>query len=135
MNSKFRGEITRVPDSINPNKLIMEAMDKKYGVCPFCGEYRRADLIVCHNKLGIRKLASESWYGKQRKSLLWFLKFWEPNHVWRIDRWECKTCGAEWKSEPFPTDIKGGESLSNIFTYKISELGITSGEEINNGNS
>ena len=122
-NNSVRGKVTKLPDSMNPNKLIMEAMEEKYGICPFCGENRRVDFLANIDK-AVRKDRSESWYGTRKESFFSNFKFWEPSHHWRIDKWKCKTCGAEWESEPFPTDIAMGKDLSGIFTYKIGELGI-----------
>lgn len=115
----FNGKITQLPDSINPNKLIMEAMDEKYSICPFCGENRRVDFIKSDK--GICKHNYTSWYGKKTDSFFSSFKFWEKDLHWRIDKWRCNTCGAKWESEPYPTDIMGGEVFNDISIYKIGD--------------
>ena len=127
MNDKAKGKITRLPDSLNPNKLIMEAMDKKYSVCPFCGESRRVGPIS--SKYGVRKNRTKRWYGKKKESFFSDFKFWEKDHCWNVDQWECKSCGAAWESDPYPTDIMSGDDLSKIYTFEIGELGIVSGSD------
>ena len=120
--------IIKLPRGINPNEMIMRKMDKKYSICPFCGENRRVDLLY-HKRNGVCKHDYYSWYGKQTNSFLSKLKLWDKNFHWRVDFWKCNTCGAEWKSEPYPTDaIKISKNMNNIYVYEICELGLAKGQ-------
>lgn len=127
-NNKFNGTITKLPRDINPNEMIMEAMDKKYSICPFCGEDRRVDGTTIKDA-GISKHANVTWYGKRKATPFSFLRFWEKNYHWRIDSWKCNRCGAEWKSEPYPTDaVSTAKSMTYTTINRVGELGIANGK-------
>jgi ribosomal protein L37AE/L43A len=96
----FRGTIIKLPRDLDPNEMIRKRMYEKYSICPFCGEEKKYALFSGNE--GVERYSSEDWYGKQKH---WW-HIWEEPHHWRIDHWKCRTCGAEWKSEAYPTDIK-----------------------------
>ena len=125
----FHGEVTRLPNNMNPNRMILEIMDHKYSACPFCGEDRRIDNVAFNNNKGISKNRSVSWYGHKNDSFWSRFKFWEKKYHWRIDYWSCNACGAEWKSEPYPTDsVKIADNVNTTYINYISDLGIASGD-------
>ena len=128
---EFRGKVTRLPNELNPNKMILEFMDKKYSVCPFCGENRRISNVefYIYNHEGINKTRSMSWYGHKSNSFWSMFKFWEKKYHWRVDYWSCNACGAEWESEPYPTDsVKIADNVNTTYINYISDLGIASGD-------
>lgn len=115
--------ITKLPRGMNPNEMIMRKMDEKYSVCPFCRENKKinsAEALLHPDRNGVYKSNSSYWYGKQTDSLFSIFKFWEKNFHWRVDFWKCNTCGAEWKTEPYPTDaIEISEAIKNFCIEKF----------------
>ena len=113
--------ISKYPDELNADKLLREEIIKRNMICPFCGENKEYDFMEdlkanFKNKkmLGVEHtLTCIEWYGKKdefnpKTSTYKFLapfKFWEKDHHWKMLNFKCHTCGAEWYSEPFPTDI------------------------------
>jgi len=95
-------KITKLPDSLDPSTIIKKKIDELNSICPFCGETGNHNL----NEGGIARGAYRTWFGKQDHSLKSFLK---KSHHWRVNLYECYTCGAEWESDPYPTDITGLE--------------------------
>ena len=101
-NKNFSIDIEKLPDSCDPIKIIRNAIQKKYSLCPFFNnEHTRNTLINKH------------WYGKQYENDKFFewLRFWKPNGYWEKDLYECKACGGEWWTMPFP--------YTNTRRYKI----------------
>ena len=84
--------ITKLPDRIDPAYLIEEKIKKQNDACPFCGSTEKW-IPTC-----------KRWYGK-RNPYSWQI-FGEKHH-WKILGFKCKNCGAEWETDPFPTDIDG----------------------------
>ena len=99
----FRGTITKLPRDLDPNVIIKNEMQNKYGKCPFCGNEKSIDSFMFHINGGdeVARMGHEERYGRQHKR-----RFWEEKHHWRIDHWHCYKCGASWDSEEYPTDIK-----------------------------
>ena len=97
------GAITKLPRYMDPNVLIKNEMQNRYGKCPFCGNERMIDSFLFHidGNDEVARMGYEERYGKQHR-----LRFWEESHHWRIDHWHCYKCGASWDSEEYPTDIK-----------------------------
>lgn len=116
--------ITKLPDKIDPNKIMMDEIDKRYRRCPCCGETRffPTDNV---NDGWIVKLY-RSWYGKQHeyspgKAYPNFFLFipikylFEKSRHWRINSYSCTGCGTRWDSIAFPTDILNTEEIQNIY--------------------
>ena len=85
-------KITKLPDVIDPVSIIKKKIDEKNKNCPFCGSVEKHIPTM------------KTWYGKQNPYSWWL--FGEKHH-WQISCYHCKTCGAEWENDPFPTDIGG----------------------------
>lgn len=100
-------KINKLPDKIDPVTIIKKNIDKKFRVCPFCGEAREYSLLK--NSYGIEKInyyPPKGWHGPAKGDIFgWFI----PSrwHYWRIESYRCHTCGAEWESDPYPIDITG----------------------------
>lgn len=126
--------IRRLPNTINPDNMIKFLVRKKYGEkCPFCGETRKRwdclkdkDLNAGVDCGGIYI----HWYGypddidaerssrslsKDLKDLITFRHLKEKHHHWRIDDCTCHTCGAEWETPPYPTDVLSQDELNKIY--------------------
>lgn len=88
--------ITKLPDEIDPSVLIKEGVAKKNRICPFCKKVGLWNNVVL--------LRSKEWYGKQNHKLK---SLFQKSHRWRIDHYKCLSCGAEWDTESYPTDITG----------------------------
>ena len=88
-------KITKLPDVIDPSKLIQEEVRKRNNICPFC---KRRGLW------GGELRSTKSWYGKQNHKLK---SLFQKSHYWKIDYYKCYSCGAEWETDPYPTDITG----------------------------
>ena len=113
--------VSKFPDELNADKLLYNEVVKKNMICPFCGEDREYDFIEdlkanfkSKKMLGVEHtLTCIEWYGKKDEfdlkthsyRLFSSLKFWEKDHHWKMLNFKCHTCGAEWYSDPFPTDI------------------------------
>mgnify|MGYP002623915622 CR=1 FL=1 len=94
-------KITKLPNVLDPSLMIQKKMREKFAVCPFCGESRRKDL---YGKFGVELInyvPSKGYYGRAKGD--WF----GPKHLYHIDCYRCRTCGAEWESDPYPVDITG----------------------------
>ena len=90
--------ITKLPDDLDPNKLIADGVLEKDHKCPFCGEDR--DYTTAGH--GVYSGLSLVWFGKRCRKFKW-LPF--GNRNWREIYFFCHSCGAKWKSHPFPTDV------------------------------
>lgn len=103
-------KITKLPETINPNKILREKMAERYSVCPFCGETEKCKnpYDIWKSRSGIHQNMPKSWHGKRNEDNMFSVfKFWERSRYWKIDQYKCYTCGAEWESEPYPyIDIK-----------------------------
>ena len=98
-------KITKIPDSIDPNKLIVKRVDEKLRKCPFCGENRD----YWDDLHGVM-ISHHSWYGREHENTeSIFLWPFGKKRLWQISEFKCYTCGAEWKSDPYPVDIEVGE--------------------------
>lgn len=104
--------IIKPPKEIDANRLVKEEIHKRNMICPFCGEMREGDLVnnlvmqgesygVCHTSI------CRNWYGKhdEEENPWAWLRFWERNFYYQMDLYECFTCGAEWYSQPYPTNL------------------------------
>lgn len=113
-------KITRLPSEIDPARMIEERITEKFKICPFCGETRDSDKCLLDSiKRGesikdslwggvekINYVPPKGWYGPAKGDILGnFIP--SRYHHWRIDCYRCHTCGAEWESDPYPTDITG----------------------------
>ena len=106
-------KITRLPDMLNPNKMMEEKIFRTYGVCPFCGENKEWDFRNGFDSNGVEILPIvDSWYGKHNESgsIFSLFNFREKDMYWKRDHFECHTCGTQWKSPPYPKNIGGYES-------------------------
>lgn len=112
MSNRFVIRIIIPPKEIDANRLVKEGIQKRNMICPFCGEMREGDLVsnliserkaygVCYMGIG------RNWYGKHDgdENVFSCFRFWEKNFQYQRDRYECFTCGAEWYSEPYPTNL------------------------------
>lgn len=102
-------KITKLPNKIDPNKMIEEEIDKNNSICPMCGEHAEYQFDRLYGGgSGIERVPiTTSWYGKQYEDErpLEAFKFWKENHHWKRNHYECHTCGCKWMSDAFPTDI------------------------------
>ena len=103
-------KVTKLPDSLDPNKLIEKKIREKCGTkCPFCGETKKWHPIMMTAAGQPVQGLRESYFdyiGRQDKSISSFFK---ERYVWRVLKYTCYTCGASWESEPFPTNIDTGD--------------------------
>ena len=100
----INGQVTELPDKINPNKIIQQKMKEKYGTCPFCGESRtvwevRNQVAGVTNSF-IRLHKSYSLFSKP----LWSQK----------DCYSCCTCGAKWETPYYPIDLVDEKTYKKI---------------------
>lgn len=105
-------KVFRPPNNMNANKLVKDEIHKRNMICPFCGETRKGDLVNNVLKLGesygvCYTGICKHWYGKhdEEENPLAWLRFWEKNFHYQMDLYECFTCGAEWYSQPYPTNL------------------------------
>ena len=116
----IRMKLTKFPDSCDPNKMVQEESRRRFSICPCCGETRKHGSVLVNKLERGEKLRSDfldggiyrrytvpykGWYGPAKGDILgWFFPWrW---HQWRIDEYKCYTCGAEWESDPYPTDLR-----------------------------
>lgn len=101
-------KITKLPKMLDPNRMMEEKIFRKYGVCPFCGENKEWDFRNGFDSNGVEVLPiTDSWYGKRDEgSIFSIFNFKEKNMHLKRDHYECHTCGAEWKSPPYPRNIE-----------------------------
>lgn len=104
--------IIKPPKEIDANRLVKEEIHKRNMICPFCGEMRKGDLVS--NLISERKAHGvcymgicRRWYGKYDGDENTFscFRFWERNFHYQRDGYKCFTCGAEWYSQPYPTNL------------------------------
>ena len=109
-------KVTKLPDSIDPNILMKEEIERRNFTCPFCGETERFDLVKYLKRessaKGVRKqMFNKEWYGNKyeyKHPFIGWFAFWERSYYWTVDYYECITCGAEWESDPYPEIKIGG---------------------------
>lgn len=107
--------ITKLPDNIDPNYLIKKEIRKRYGLkCPCCGETRKFFDLGNLNVRGIEGYSVKSWYGKsyeyrKHSFMEWLEHLFEQNYHWEMTNYHCYTCGADWSTPPYPTNIMKGE--------------------------
>ena len=109
-------KIVKLPDHINPDKLIEDEVLRRFEYCPFCNAAREDG----HGLPTIQFYEYESWYGYYYgydefsfgyhgikvgfwKKLIDFLNPKEKKRHWAIIKFHCRNCNAEWFSPPFPT--------------------------------
>lgn len=112
-----RNNVVKFPDSIDADIMLENVISNKNMTCPFCGEtkeYTFMDYLKPYNeRSGVEDTGiCTSWYGRHDEpdfpSLRHFIySIFHPEkyHHWKQKHFECHTCGARWKSEPFRTDI------------------------------
>ena len=99
-------KITKLPDSLDPSTIIKKKIDELNSICPFCGENKKYLFMISDRNEGIELIGNRTWFGPQNRSLKSFFKKW---HCWRVDLYRCRTCGAQWETDSYPTDITGLE--------------------------
>lgn len=93
--------ITKLPDGMNPDEIMLKKIRKKYGICPFCGHAVRTYIA------NLYLTDSSTWYGIKDKNMPWYKKLFnkEKKQNWKIEHYTCNECGARWDSPPFPYAI------------------------------
>ena len=127
---KTTNYITKLPDNLDPNRMIEQEIEKRYKKCPCCGETREfpSSDISSH---WVGELF-RSWYGKQYEytpgkieanwSFFTPPKYWfEKDHYWRINSYFCTGCGAKWESPAFRYDILTQEEAQEIYNKLFNE--------------
>ena len=90
-------KLTKFPDSCDPNKMVQEESRRRFSICPCCGETERIYIKMLWPPKG--------WHGPAKGDIIgWFIP--SRQHNWHIDTYKCRTCGAEWESDPYPTDLR-----------------------------
>lgn len=124
-------KLVKLPNSIDPNILIKKEIHKRYSKCPCCGE----DKSFCdyawegEYKKGIIRYAQRSWYGKyyEGDDCLFHLQNLNPrnwiahNHHWKVNRYECYSCGAIWECPPYPADIISDKEADKLYKKILGE--------------
>ena len=86
-------KITKTPEQIKREQAIRDKANEGCHVCPCCGE-SKTDIEYAMNEhrydKGISVSTAEEWEER-------FFNL----RVHKIDQYRCKTCGAEWESEPY----------------------------------
>jgi len=101
-------KVLKLPDSIEPNKLLESKIRKENSICPFCGETKIYDLFT-FVKEGIWdtsgvECVSDGIVGMERYGVekpFWKHLFSKPQW-WKTLEFKCHTCGAKWKTDEFP---------------------------------
>lgn len=84
-------KITRLPNDLNPNIKLREAINDKYGICPYCG--KKTDSWHRFTKHKYIRLDNKWW------------QFWK-SPVWcEKKEYVCPKCGTLWESPWYPDDI------------------------------
>lgn len=127
-------QITELPNIINPNTLLKQRIKEKYGSkCPCCGE-TKSFWQRCEKKEAIKGIAQTlyfSWYGKQyeyspgKNTANWLffppVKYWfEKKRHWKIDIYHCFTCGTQWETSAYPTEILTLKETEDIYNKIFS---------------
>lgn len=84
-------KITKLPDELNPNKMLREAIYKKYGKCPYCGSTETSAGLTCHHDY--IRLNGKWW------------QIWKPLTWCEKKSFKCSKCSMEWESPWYPYDI------------------------------
>ena len=95
-------KITKLLDS---GRVIEELIRRKSSVCPCCGETRPSDLYDYNGmrrNYGVSIKSTITWIGSCNDGVFSFLK---GKYHWKVLRFRCYTCGAEWESDPFPLSL------------------------------
>ena len=83
-------KITKLPDDLDPNKMLREAIHKKYGKCPYCGN---TDIGTGLPRRDYIRLNGKWW------------QIWKPSTWCEKKRYTCSKCGMEWESPWYPYNI------------------------------
>ena len=107
-------KVTKLPARIDPDKLIQQEIDKRFGRCPFCdcniysrevdrwfGQQNEHDDFTYYHSVW----QADRRDGTMLKHIINRLRSREPDHKWAVAKYRCGKCGAEWQSEPYRTDI------------------------------
>ena len=140
--------ITKLPDCIDPNKIIEKKINEEYGkCCPYCGESRKFKFDREKGKyIGIDVTNKTNWYGKQyeyspgKLSANWLFftppKYWfEKKRHWEIKEFKCHNCRTEWSTPAYPKDIINSSKdlkLINQIFYSVKFSNIDETKLLNN---
>lgn len=82
-------KITRLPNDLNPNIKLREAINDKYGICPYCGK----STGIWFTEHEYVRLNSKWW------------QFWKLPVWCEKKEYKCSKCGMSWESPWYPYDI------------------------------
>lgn len=83
-------KITKLPDDLDPNKMLREAIYERYGKCPYCGNTEISTGLPYHDYI---RLNGKWW------------QIWKPLTWCEKKHFTCNKCGMEWESPWYPDNI------------------------------
>ena len=103
---KFQYHVTKLPDEYDPNIIIKDAIIEKYKVCPCCGLNifeNDADMLWKSIRENNDEILTYTYIYADEYV---FKSFSRVSSEWKILHFRCKRCGARWRTDPFPTNIR-----------------------------
>lgn len=119
--------ITKYPDDMDPNYILMKKCMDRDICCPFCGatnedkdytdnsnEYEECLRSIYNDRLNRNPIIweKEFYYGYQYPKKTNFLKAFitrEKKKKWIQIKCRCRKCNAKWIGEPFLANVIGGD--------------------------
>ena len=115
-------KVIKPPAKMNPDIILEEKM--KHPICPFCGADKERT-IVCNDiegdtiyqyRLGVKLVSTKYYYGFSNISkykfislliepIAFLLNVFGVSNFFIYYKFHCQNCGAEWESDPYPTDL------------------------------
>ena len=104
-------EVIKLPDCIDPVKIIRKTALKRDLVCPFCGNKREVNDEIINGlpffDRGSIYFIRCQWTG-QKNGKPYLFRWGKKIRKWEENVCECKKCGGKWEGDPYPVDIIGG---------------------------
>lgn len=104
-------DILKLPDEIDPNKMLRELVWENYGVsCPYCNEKLKVNK---ENKFD--SICIKPRFGYAKNISIW-KKFFQKEQNWERQCYTCYKCGLVWESPEYLIDnILTIEEQTNLF--------------------
>lgn len=107
---------TKLPDSLDVDKMIRERVVEIFGNCPYCGSERTTydcwdgsgETLEYYDSM-CKTLDGDEWEHRDADG------FYYPKYNWVRMKFRCLKCGGKWESEYYPVGLTTSPSFIERF--------------------